>query len=59
MKHLPCVQGSEHDEKMASIPDQVKLVGRPVYLALVDVACGELRLVFCATLIALALSAVN
>mmetsp|Transcript_35145 Transcript_35145/g.91272 ORF Transcript_35145/g.91272 Transcript_35145/m.91272 type:complete len:638 (-) Transcript_35145:739-2652(-) len=26
---------------MASIPDDVKLVGRPVYLALVDVACDD------------------
>mmetsp|Transcript_12575 Transcript_12575/g.35332 ORF Transcript_12575/g.35332 Transcript_12575/m.35332 type:complete len:804 (+) Transcript_12575:541-2952(+) len=48
-------EGPDHDEKMASIPDNIELVGRPVYLAMVDVTGDEdfLELVKSALLAAL------
>lgn len=40
------LQGLDREEKMAAIPEDVELVSRPVYLALVDLSCSEARLPF-------------
>jgi hypothetical protein len=33
----------EFEERGDSIPADIKLIGRPVYVALVDVACGATK----------------
>mmetsp|Transcript_17666 Transcript_17666/g.42375 ORF Transcript_17666/g.42375 Transcript_17666/m.42375 type:complete len:458 (-) Transcript_17666:91-1464(-) len=38
---LEAEEAGDPEEKAAAIPDNVELVGRPVYVAVVDLACGE------------------